>query len=298
MPRRIPVLDLHFPGPDPASELLDRAALALDEAAPSAIHEMDGDAGPVWRVFFADAASTGEARARLDAALSPLGVDVRAGAIEDEDWAARSQAALRRITIGRVTIAPPWDVPDAVEGALVVVHPSTGFGTGHHETTRLCLALLQELPLSGRRVLDLGTGSGVLALAALRLGAAAVEAIDYDPEALRNAEENARLNAIAAGLTIRQADLAADSFDPADIVVANLTGALLQREALRIAGLVRPGGTLVVSGILAGELGDVLAAFASRLAAIETREEGEWRAVRLTAKMQVERDNRVWAHRG
>ncbi len=284
MPRRIPVLDLHFPGPDPASDLLDRAALALDDAAPSAVHEMDDDAGLVWRVFFADAASTGEARARLDAALSRFGVDVRATEIEDEDWAARSQAGLRRITIGRVTIAPPWDVPDAPDGALVIVHPSTGFGTGHHETTRLCLTLLQEVPLSGRRVLDLGTGSGVLALAALRLGAAEVEAIDFDPEALRNAEENARLNGIAGGLTIRQADLAADPFVPADVVVANLTGALLQREASRIADLVRPDGALIVSGILAGELDDVLTAFSSRLEATETRDEGEWRAARLTPK--------------
>ncbi|HEX7087393.1 MAG TPA: 50S ribosomal protein L11 methyltransferase [Vicinamibacterales bacterium] len=284
MPRRIPVLDLHFPGPDPAPDLLDRAALALDEAAPSAVHEMDGDAGPVWRVFFADAAATGEARARLEAELGPLGIDVRASEIEDEDWAARSQSDLTRVTIGRVTVAPPWDVPDAPDGALVIVHPSTGFGTGHHETTRLCLALLQELPMTGRRVLDLGTGSGVLALAALRLGAGEVEAVDFDPEALRNAEENMRLNGITGGLTIRQADLAADPLVPADLVVANLTGALLQREASRIADLVRPGGALIVSGILAGELDDVLAAFASRLDVAETRDEGEWRAARLTAK--------------
>jgi len=132
-------------------------------------------------------------------------------------------------------------------------------------------------------VLDLGTGSGVLALAALRLGAADVEAVDYDPEALRNAEENARLNGVTAGLTIRQADLASDSLTPADIVVANLTSALLQREASRIAELVRPDGTLIVSGILDHELDDVLAAFAAGLQVTDTRREGEWRAARLTA---------------
>ena len=283
MARRIPVVELHFPGHDPAPDLLDRAALALDETAPSAVHEMEGDDGSVWRVFFPDGTSIIETAAHLEAALSPLGVVVRAAEMEDEDWAARSQAGLRRIAIGRVTVAPPWDIPDNPAGVVVVIQPSTGFGTGHHETTRLCLALLQEQPLTGRRVLDLGTGSGVLALAALRLGAADVEAVDYDPEALRNAEENARLNGVTAGLTIRQADLASDSLTPADIVVANLTGALLQREASRIAELVRPDGTLIVSGILDHELDDVLAAFAAGLQVTDTRREGEWRAARLTA---------------
>lgn len=282
MARRIPVLELRFPA-SPRSDLADRAALALDEAAPAAVHESDDEDAPVWRVFFADAGALAAASDRLAAALQPLGIAVRRVEIEDEDWAARSQADLRRVTVGAITVAPPWDVPSATAGPLVVVQPSTGFGTGHHETTRLCLALLQEAPVTGRRVLDLGTGSGVLALAAWRLGAAEVDAVDHDADALRNAAENLRLNNAGDDIALRHAEFAATALPPADLVVANLTGALLQRAAAGIARLVRPGGTLIVSGILAGELDAVLQALGQRLVLQETREEGEWRAARLTA---------------
>jgi ribosomal protein L11 methyltransferase len=279
--RRIQVLELHFPALSPLPDLSDRAALVLDDAAPAAVHESGDEEAPVWRVFFADAASLAAASDRLAADLQPLGIMVRRAEIEDEDWAARSQAGLQRISVGAITVAPPWDVPSDSRGPLVIVQPSTGFGTGHHETTRLCLALLQDTPVTGRRVLDLGTGSGVLALAAWRLGAAEIEAVDVDGDALRNAWENLRLNGAADGIALRHADFAATALPPADVVVANLTGALLQRTAGRLTDLVHRGGTVIVSGILAGELDAVLQALAPRLEVQETREEGEWRAARL-----------------
>src|SRR4029453_614877 len=139
---------------------------------------------PTWRVFLTDARQIGKAAARLSAAFGELGLDVALASIEDIDWAARSQAHLTRINVGRVTVAPPWDAAPPGGGVLVIIQPSTGFGTGHHQTTRLCLDLLQHAHVAGRRVLDLGTGSGVLALAAWRLGAESVEAIDYDEDAI------------------------------------------------------------------------------------------------------------------
>lgn len=202
----------------------------------------------------------------------------------DEDWAARTQAHLRRVTVGALTVAPPWDRPDD-EAGLIVIEPSTGFGTGHHETTRLCLALLQRTAVSGRRVIDAGTGSGVLAIAAVRLGAAAVEAFDYDEDALANARENVARNAVADRIRLVRADLTNASLEPADVVLANLTGAVLVSRALALAGLVTPGGTLIVSGCLAGEIGEVIQAFTPSFDEVETVAEGEWRAARLVKRV-------------
>ena len=133
--------------------------------------------------------------------------------VPDEEWARRSQANLTPVRIGHIVVAPPWLAPDPVPPAydlqpvpnrirhsadhLIVIDPSTGFGTGHHETTRLCLSLLQRIELFGRRVIDVGTGSGVLAIAAALLGASSVVALDEDPEALRNARENVARNNVA-----------------------------------------------------------------------------------------------------
>ena len=146
-----------------------------------------GSSSPTPRTFATAARQLGT---RFEAA----GLRVVRAEVDDEDWAARSQAHLTRVTVGRITVAPPWDATPPADGALVIVYPSTGFGTGHHESTRLCLRLLQQVELTGRRAVDLGTGSGVLALAAWRLGASDIEALDYDEDAVVNARENLRLN--------------------------------------------------------------------------------------------------------
>jgi ribosomal protein L11 methyltransferase len=203
-----------------------------------------------WRVFFA----TLEARASARAALTTsewrerlvLG-DVE---VEDEGWAERSQAALKAIHVGGLIIAPPWDVPK-----IVTIEPSMGFGTGHHQSTRLCLQALQGLKLAGATVLDLGTGSGVLAIAAAVLGATTVLALDTDRDAVDAAQENVRLNQVETQVRTQQADLT--RLDPAahqaDVVLANLTGALLRRYAPIITGCVAPSGCLIVAGFTQDE---------------------------------------------
>jgi ribosomal protein L11 methyltransferase len=155
-----------------------------------------------------------------------------------------------------------------------VIEPSMGFGTGHHATTRLCLEALQTLDVRGAVVFDAGTGSGILAIAASRLGAAAVYAIDVDADAVRSARSNLTLNP-QAHVTVALADLTSFAMPPADIVLANLTGATLVRSAAGLAGRLRPGGTLVASGILASEADEVRGSFEA-MALGHRAQDGEW----------------------
>jgi ribosomal protein L11 methyltransferase len=164
-----------------------------------------------------------------------------------------------------------------------------GFGTGHHATTRLCLAALQALDLRGKRVLDVGTGSGVLAIAASRLGAAAVVGIDDDPDAIASATENVHLNE-GANVQLETADLRSASPEPGrraslgqfDVVIANLTGGLLVQAAGALQAVTAPGGLLVLSGFMTHEEGNVLAAYDGFEARSRTAED-EWLCVTLSA---------------
>jgi ribosomal protein L11 methyltransferase len=200
--------------------------------------------------------------------------------VPDDDWARRSQENLRPISVGRIRVAPPWnvDAPSAISPQpsviLVVIQPSMGFGTGHHATTRLCLAALQELDLTGAFVLDVGTGSGVLAIAADRLGASRAIGIDFDPDAIQSARENLDFNPDVRHVELEVADLAAGGLPSADVVTANLTGALLVRSAATLLGALRPGGTLILSGLLAHERDEVCQAFAPAAVVWERDEEG------------------------
>ena len=281
MARTIPCLDLHFPSLGDQPDLPDLVSLALYDLSPAAIHETGNDRVPVWRIFLSDPARIDAAARQLAARFDGTGLRIACMEVDDEDWAARSQAHLTRVTVGRVTVAPPWDAAPPPDGALVIVYPSTGFGTGHHQTTRLCLGLLQKVSLIGRRAVDLGTGSGVLALASWRLGASDVEALDYDEDALVNARENLRLNGAGAVVNLRQADLRVDHIAPADLVTANLTGALLISHATLVAALVAPGGTLIVSGFAAAEVDEIRSAFAPELTWVEEAGEDSWRALRF-----------------
>ena len=274
-----PCLDLTFARD--VADLPDRVTLALDDFAPAAIHETGDALTPVWRVFLSDPAATSRAAELLTSRFAAEGLTVARAEVPDEDWAARTQAHLTRITVGEVTVAPPWDTPPAGDSVVITIFPSTGFGTGHHQTTRLCLQLLQAVRPAGRRVLDLGTGSGVLALTAWRLGAAEVEGIDYEADALENARENLRLNGADAAITLRLADLRVERVTPADVVVANLTGALLVSLAPAILDLVRPGGTLVISGFMAPEVDAMRAVFEPALAYTAEIGEDAWRALRF-----------------
>jgi ribosomal protein L11 methyltransferase len=136
-----------------------------------------------------------------------------------------------------------------------------GFGTGHHASTRLCLRALQVCDVRDRFVLDIGTGSGVLAIAAVRLGAAKALGIDHDRDAIQAANANLRLNPGIQTVEFRAADFANDRLPRAAVVTANLTGPLLIREANLLRDFVQPHGRLILSGLLEPERDEVVDAF-------------------------------------
>lgn len=250
----------------------------VDDWSPTAVD----DSGTALRIFFSTSDDRNAAEAHLRAALPHLvcaAIDV-----PDEHWAERSQAALTSVRVGALSVAPPWDIP--TDGSqVIVILPSMGFGTGHHASTRLCLGLLQTLALTGRRVCDVGTGSGVLAIAALRLGGASAVAVDYDMDAIVCARESAALNHITSGLDIRQVDLELDGTvtgAPFDLVLANLTGGLLIRLVDCLVAMTIPGGSLVLSGITTAEAHDVIAAFTGAgCQMVERRDEDGWVGLHL-----------------
>jgi ribosomal protein L11 methyltransferase len=287
MPPLYPAVELSWPRTGDGQAVVDRLYAALDEFSPIAIEPRlepatnTLDLNEIWRVFFRspdqrDAAATA-LRDEFDRRLTRIvSMDV-----PDEGWARRSQENLRAVRVGRIVVSPPWDEEEAGPGSVsIVIDPSTGFGTGHHETTRLCLTILQRLDVAGRRVIDVGTGSGVLAIAAAKLGAARVIAMDNDPEALRNSRENISRNGCDAQVDVAEAELASLAIPPADIITANLTAAVLDRHASVLVRLLNPGGSLVVSGFGPSEveaLTDPLAPLTVR----ETLREGSWSALRL-----------------
>jgi ribosomal protein L11 methyltransferase len=277
-----PALVLDFPGPpgpagsSDASCLKDLVSADLHGFDVAAILEQTDDR---WYVCFRSAGHRAEAAALLTGAHGPLGLCVRAVEMDDEDWARRSQSSLRAVRVGRIVVAPPWAAEaasPAPDTLTIVIEPAMGFGSGHHATTRLCLDALQRIGVHGRLVVDIGTGSGVLALAAARLGASAVLAIDVDPDALDNARSNAAMNGSPAAVEFRLADFRTDSAPAADVVVANLTGGMLAANVSAVARGVAPGGLLVLSGITAEERTEVLAAFADGFSTDGLAEEEGW----------------------
>ncbi len=284
-----PALALRFKSPvsPDAGSLEELLSATLDDFHPTAVQELDDR----WLVFFTDQADRDRAAAALPA-VAPGSLRVERLDVPDEDWARRSQEGLTAVQVGRIIIAPPWAAPgDArltrdgsrTRPATIVIQPSMGFGTGHHASTRLCTALLQRLDLVGRTVLDVGTGSGVLALVAHALGAKTVIGVDDDPDALESARENLVLNGVTSGIDLRQGDFRGLSVQRADVVTANLTGGLLARGADILASAVAPGGSLIISGVLLDEEAEVLAAFGPRLQIVEHVTEDDWMGGRLTA---------------
>ena len=260
MAKSWPAVDISIAaGTDP-----DLVLAAADDYSPTAVEERDA----ALRIFFATSDIRDRAAAALRASFSVTPLDV-----DDQDWARKQH--LDPITVGRLTVVASLQSPvSSPETIAIVIPPSMGFGTGHHATTRLCLAALQDADPRGKFVLDVGTGSGLLAIAAAKLGATRVVGTDDDADALQAATENLEFNNVT-NVEFIVSDLMKEPLPAADIVLANLTGALVVRAASRLIQAVRPGGVLIVSGVLATEREDIRRAFANQTFVTDVQED-EW----------------------
>jgi ribosomal protein L11 methyltransferase len=236
------------------------------------------DGRAVVLAYFADEPGL---EARLRDALGALPVEIVPTTIPEVDWVARVREGFRPFSAGRFRIVPAWESSAPANGGdrVIVVEPGLAFGTGTHESTRLCLAALEERARAGPlgHVLDVGTGSGILSVAAAQLGARRVIAIELDEEALPVARRHAELNRAPIHL-LRGDGARAVETGSFDVVIANLSAALLIERADELAGTTRGHGALILSGFLVEGLPSVRAAYAA-VGAIDVRVEGDWAAL-------------------
>jgi ribosomal protein L11 methyltransferase len=250
----------------------------LLELAPSGVEEVELDDGTIEYAVYG-AAGELPLLPDLQAAAGDALVDVSTTEVAD-DWAERWRDFHHRLVLGdELCVRPPWE--PAVDGVAidVVIDPGQAFGTGAHATTALCLALLLAAAPRGGSCVDLGCGSGVLAIVAARLGFAPVTALDYDPAAVTATRENAERNDVA--LDVRRFDLREEQVQDCDLVVANvLAGPLLQWAGSQRTLPPR----LILSGLLTDEADRVARAYAARgLFERERRRSGDWAALALSA---------------
>lgn len=250
---------------DPSAPFLVVAHIPDDEAAPAAIE------------------STERALWHLQAfGLRPLGA-LRTRTVDDADWTDAWKAHYVPQRVGRVVIVPSWlDEPLGDGEVAITLDPGMAFGTGLHPTTRGCLQLLQEVVPMPPDVLDVGCGSGILALAALRLGAVRAVGVDTDSAAVTATRENADRNGLGDRVTAVPGTLPASPEVRHSIVLANLVGAVLIELAPRLAAHLAPGGVLLASGIIEPRAAAVIDAMgAAGLIVTDRRDDGEWVSLRL-----------------
>ena len=179
----------------------------------------------------------------------------------------------------RLAVVPSWQQYDT-DRVKLILDPGLAFGTGGHETTSLCLEALDEQVRGGERVLDIGTGSGILAIAALKLGAGSAEGVDIDPVAVRTAGENAALNGVADKLTVLVGDLSDKASGRYDIITANIVANAIISLAPAVPGLMAENATFIASGIIDSRKDEVIAALeAAGLTVQEVKEKRGWECI-------------------
>ena len=201
--------------------------------------------------------------------------------VQDEEWATAWRQFFKPTHVGRIVIKPSWEDYEAQGDDLVVeIDPGMAFGTGDHPTTQLCLLALQDHIHGGETVLDVGTGSAILSLACVRLGAVRVVGLDVDPVAVSAARANVKRLGLEDTITIEEADSPNAFAGEADLVVANIIAKVIMEMAEDLHAKVRSGGKLIASGIIQERADDVSAKLSSvgfRL--LEDRRDGEWVAL-------------------
>ncbi|NBB69993.1 MAG: 50S ribosomal protein L11 methyltransferase [Alphaproteobacteria bacterium] len=277
------------PSVDDAEAALSEAgahAVTLLDAADVPVHEPAPGSTPMWPttivegLFDADVDRSRIADALAEAGLDEAAAGARFNELVEQDWERAWMDRYEPMRFGRdLWICPSHLDPDPDWPLVIRLDPGLAFGSGTHPTTALCLEWIDELDLDGLDVLDFGCGSGVLAIAAGLKGAGLLLGVDHDPQALTATEENARRN----GLEGRIECLLPDAFEslPAprrrfDLVLANILAAPLVELAPTLIACLRPGATLVLSGILPEQAESVIAAYADLGGPVDHSEQDEW----------------------
>jgi ribosomal protein L11 methyltransferase len=255
-------------------------SVTLQDAAGERLIEPVPGARPLWRnprvvaLFPAAVDAQAVEQALRNALAGPLpGLSV--SVLEDRDWSSTWRETFRPMRFGEhLWVCPSGETCAETDAVVVTLDPGLAFGTGTHATTALCLDWLDRHPPVGRQVIDYGCGSGILAIAASKLGAGRVYATDIDPLALESTRGNARINRVATDFRVgAPADL-----DPAavDLVLANILANPLQELAAVLAGYLRPGGTLLLTGILDEQADAVRSSYAAWIDFEAPQQRGEW----------------------
>ncbi len=235
----------------------------------------------VVKAWLPDDGAVAAQRRAVRRALASLPAPLRTRWLREEDWAEAWKAFFPVLHVSRrLVVCPAWLSYRARRGEAVIrLDPGMAFGTGQHPTTLMCLRALEETVRPGAAVLDLGTGSGVLALAAARFGAADVLALDNDPLAVRAARENVGLNGLEAFVRVEEGTLQAGT-GPFDVIVANISAATIVELAAAMTASLKAGGVLIAAGFSETRLEEVAAALREAGLVVErTLSEGEWRTV-------------------
>lgn len=263
-------------------ELLEEAgalAVTLHDSADEPLYEPPLGTTPLWSRT--SVVGLFETQAQLDAALSGLQAffsplpQYEILALPDKDWERECLDSFQPICFGtRLWVCPSWHDPPDPNAVNLLLDPGLAFGTGTHPTTALCLEWLAEQHLEGSQVIDYGCGSGILAVAAAKLGARHVWAVDNDPQALQATHANALKNGVAERLHISLPDPVRPV--QADLLLANILARPLIELARYFAECVRPQGKLVLSGILATQAEEVSAAYQTWFSMAPVVQRGEW----------------------
>lgn len=247
-------------------------------------------------VGFVEKSKYGEISGKIDAELTSLkerskgfmnvgSLERTERTIEGDDWVNSWKEHFKPINIGKIVICPKWiDYEEKGDETKVLLDVGMAFGTGEHETTSLCISLMQSVDMTGKTVYDVGTGSGILGIAAVKLGAKKAIMSDIDEIAVAAAKNNARLNGVEDFCEITETNLLDGKTEPADVVVSNITAEVLILMADDMAKITRCGTPLILSGVLSDRLEMIKGSYGKYFDIEKLEQKGDWCGILLIRK--------------
>ena len=222
-------------------------------------------------------------RRELDGLTDAGSLKIEVRVVDGDAWVDKWKETFRPIETDKLVICPEWQSVET-DKKVFLMDSGVAFGTGQHETTSMCLEFMEKLPLDGKRVLDVGCGSGILGLCCLLLGADSAELVDIDPQATDITRHNAAINGLQSRTAIKTGNLTEQTEGTFDIVFANLTADILALLHRDISKVVHSGSVAVLSGILDVKSDEVIDMYSDRFDVIEIKAKGEWRALLLATR--------------